>query len=98
MTEQEAQTDWHQDFTGTSVFYFLLKGRKEFVIVEPTQKAQQRFDEWRESEWKRFVKRKTQFLLQFRSIIVIFFLIVNNCDLFPYCQVVIGYVIVVINC
>ena len=28
MTEQEAQTDWHQDFTGTSVFYFLLKGRK----------------------------------------------------------------------
>ena len=21
MTEQEAQTDWHQDFTGTSVFF-----------------------------------------------------------------------------
>ena len=59
MTEQEAQTDWHQDFTGTSVFfYFLLKERKEFLIVEPTQKAQQRFDERRESEFKRFVKRK----------------------------------------
>ena len=77
MTEQEAQTDWHQDFTGTFVFYFLLKGRKEFFIVESTQKAQPRFDEWRESEWKRFVKRKTQLLLQFRIIIVIFFLIVK---------------------
>ena len=77
MTEQEAQRDWHHDFTGTSVFYFLLKGRKDFFIVEPTQKAQQRFDEWQKSEWKRFVKRKTQFLLQFRLIIVIFFLIVK---------------------
>ena len=55
MTEQEAQTDWCQDFTGTSVFYFVVKGRKQFFIVEPTQKAQQRFDEWRECEWKRFV-------------------------------------------
>ena len=73
MAEQEAQTNWHQDSTGTSVFYFLLKGRKDIFIVEPTQKAQQRFDEWRESEWKWFVKRKTQFLLQFRLIIVIFF-------------------------
>ena len=77
MTEQEAQTDWHRDFTGTSVFYFLLKGRKEFLIVEPTQKVQQRFDEWRESERKRFVKRKTQFLLQFKLKIAIFFLIVK---------------------
>ena len=77
MTEQEAQTDWHHDFTGTSVFNFLLNGRKEFFIVEPTQKAQQRFDEWPESKWKRFVKRKTQILLQFRLIIVIFFLIVK---------------------
>ena len=62
MTEQEAQTDWHQDFTGTSNFYFLLKGRKEFYIVEPTQKAQQCFNEWRKSAWKRFVKSKTQLL------------------------------------
>ena len=62
MTEGEAQTDWHQDFTGTSVFYFLLKGRMKFFVVEPTQKAQQRFDEWRESAWKRFVKRKNQLL------------------------------------
>ena len=45
MTEQEAQTDWHQNFTGTSVFYFLLKTGKEFFFVEPTKKAQQRSDE-----------------------------------------------------
>ena len=74
MTEQEAQTNGHQDFTGTSVFYFLLKGRKEFFIVEPTQ---QRFDEWRESEWKKFVKRKTHILLQFTLKILIYFLIVK---------------------
>ena len=63
MSEEEAQTDWHQDFTGTSAFYFLLNGRKEFFLVEPTEKTQERFDEWRESTWKRFVKMKFQLLL-----------------------------------
>ena len=63
MSEHEAQTDWHQDFTGTSASYFLLKGRNEFFIVEPTEKAQKRFDEWRESTWKKFVKMKFQLLL-----------------------------------
>ena len=62
MTEQEAQTDWHQYFTGSSVFYFMLKGRKYIYTVDPTQKAQQCFDEWRKSAGKRFVKRKTQLL------------------------------------
>ena len=28
MSEAGAQTNWHQDFTGTSVFYFLAKGQK----------------------------------------------------------------------
>ena len=63
MSEEEAETDWHQDFTGTSAFYILLNGRKEFFLVEPTEKAQERFDEWRESTWKRFVKMKFQLLL-----------------------------------
>ena len=63
MSEEEAQTDWHQDFTETSAFYFLLNGRKKFFLVEPTEKAQERFDEWRESTWKRFVKMKFQLLL-----------------------------------
>ena len=66
MTDQETQTDWHLYFTGTSVFYILLKRRKYFYIVETTQKAQQCFEEWRKSAGKRFVKRKTQ-LLHFSS-------------------------------
>ena len=78
MTEEEVQTDWHQDFTGTSVFYFWLKGRKEFYIVEPTQKAQQCFDEWRKSVWKSFAKIENSFTsFQFIIKIVIFFLIVK---------------------
>ena len=56
MTEQEAQTNWHQDFTGTCAFYFSLKERKEFFFVEPTARSQQRFDEWQKSAWKKFVK------------------------------------------
>ena len=31
MTEQEAQTDWHQDFTGTSVFFLLFVEGKERI-------------------------------------------------------------------
>ena len=32
MTEQEAQTDWHQDFTGTSVFFLLFVEGKERIF------------------------------------------------------------------
>ena len=28
MTEQEAHTDWHQDFTGTSVFFLFVEGNE----------------------------------------------------------------------
>ena len=73
MTEQEAQTDWHQDFTRTSAFCFSLKGRKEYFLVELTMKTHQRFDEWRESTWKRFVK--TDFSYFFSAYI-------EKCDFF----------------
>ena len=76
MPEQQAQTDWHQDFTGTCVFYFLLKGRKEFYIVELTQKARQCFDEWRKIAWKKFEKGKISYFIS---------VYIENCDLFPYC-------------
>ena len=36
LTEANAITPWHVDFSGTSVFYIMLKGRKEFAVVEPT--------------------------------------------------------------
>ena len=46
MSEAGAQTNWHQDFTGTSVFYILAKGKKHFFVVEPTEENQKLFEEW----------------------------------------------------
>ena len=46
MSEAGAQTNWHQDFTGTSVFYILAKGQKHFFVVEPTEENQKLFEEW----------------------------------------------------
>ena len=46
MSKAGAQTNWHQDFTGTSVFYILAKGQKHFLVVEPTEENQKLFEEW----------------------------------------------------
>ena len=46
MSEAGAQTNWHQDFTGKSVFYILAKGQKHFFVVEPTEENQKLFEEW----------------------------------------------------
>ena len=46
MSEAGAQTNWHQDFTGTSVFYILAKDQKHFFVVEPTEENQKLFEEW----------------------------------------------------
>ena len=46
MSEAGAQTNWHQDFTGTSVFYNLAKGQKHFFVVEPNEENQKLFEEW----------------------------------------------------
>ena len=46
MSEVGAQTKWHQDFTGTSVFYILTKSQKHFFVVEPTEENQILFEEW----------------------------------------------------
>ena len=46
MAEAGAQTNWHQDFSGTSVFYVLAKGKKHFFVVEPTEENKTRFDDW----------------------------------------------------
>ena len=50
MSEAGAQTNWHQDFTGTSVFYILAKGQKHFFVVEPTEENQKLFEEWLASD------------------------------------------------
>ena len=50
ISQKNAVTDWHQDFSGTSVFYLVLSGVKEFVVVEPTAANQEIFKEWKESD------------------------------------------------
>ena len=78
MTEKEAETDWHQDFTGTSAFYFFLKQSKDFCLVEPTEKAQQHFDEWREY-MEKVCKNETP-VTSFQPILksVVFFEVANS--------------------
>ena len=61
MTEQEAQTDWHQDFTGTSGFLLFVEGKEGIFHRRANREIQQHFDEWRASAWKRFVKMKIVF-------------------------------------
>ncbi len=34
--EPGSVTDWHQDMTGSAVFYMVLSGHKEFHIIKPT--------------------------------------------------------------
>ena len=46
MTEGGAITPWHVDFSGTSVFYILLKGEKEFLVVEPTLFNKELFEDY----------------------------------------------------
>ena len=52
LTEAGAQTNWHQDFTGTSVFYVVVKGRKDFYILEKNGLNQNLFDKWKRSDFK----------------------------------------------
>ena len=36
LSQNHCVTQFHEDFSGTGVFYALLKGAKEFVVVKPT--------------------------------------------------------------
>lgn len=49
LSEHKALTNFHQDFTASSVFYFVVKGEKVFYLVRPTDANQKLFDEWLES-------------------------------------------------
>ena len=55
MTEGGAQTNWHQDFTAASVSYVVVKGTKQFIVVEPTERHQNLFDKWQRSDLKALV-------------------------------------------
>ena len=44
ISQDGCQTTWHQDFSATSVLYFLLTGEKTFFLVAPTEKNCELFD------------------------------------------------------
>ena len=46
MTQAGAQTHWHVDMTGSSVFYQVIVGRKEFWILLPTQNNLEKLHEY----------------------------------------------------
>jgi F-box/leucine-rich repeat protein 10/11 len=49
MGQAGSVTDFHQDFSGTSVFYYVLGGHKRFFLVFPSPQNTQAFKEW--AEW-----------------------------------------------
>ena len=50
MTGRGAITGWHQDLSGTAVFYLLLSGMKEFVVCEPDATNLAVFDKFLDSD------------------------------------------------
>ena len=38
ISQADTFTNWHVDFSGTSVFYKMLKGKKEFNILQRCEK------------------------------------------------------------
>lgn len=46
MSVKGSYTDFHIDFGGTSVWYHILKGKKIFWMVPPTELNLQTFEEW----------------------------------------------------
>ncbi len=46
MTERGAQTQFHYDMTGTSVFYQVITGTKEFWIMQNTPNNMNQIDKW----------------------------------------------------
>ncbi|PAA56776.1 hypothetical protein BOX15_Mlig027190g2 [Macrostomum lignano] len=46
MSVADCYTDWHVDMGGTSVWYHILRGRKVFWLVPPTERNFQLFEQW----------------------------------------------------
>ena len=46
MSQAGSFTDFHADFGGTSVWYNVVKGRKVFFLVEPSEKNLQAYESW----------------------------------------------------
>ena len=46
MSVADCFTDFHIDFGGSSVFYHILKGKKTFFFIPPTEKNLKKYEEW----------------------------------------------------
>jgi hypothetical protein len=54
VSQDGAITLFHQDFSGTSVFYFLVKGCKTFYVIRPSANNQRLFDAFQRETSNRF--------------------------------------------
>ena len=43
-------TDFHIDFGGSSVWYYVLFGRKKFILIPPTEKNLNKYQKWASSD------------------------------------------------
>ncbi len=50
LSQEGAITDWHVDYSGTAVFYHVVKGVKEIAFVEPTAQNKLLFGKYLEDE------------------------------------------------
>lgn len=46
MSPGESWTDWHIDFSASSVFYHILRGRKVFYFISPTPDNLRKYEIW----------------------------------------------------
>ncbi|CAM9608387.1 unnamed protein product [Laminaria digitata] len=46
MSQGGSYTDFHVDFGGTSVWYHILRGKKEFLLIRPTQANLDLYEGW----------------------------------------------------
>jgi F-box/leucine-rich repeat protein 10/11 len=46
MSVADCYTDFHIDFGGSSVYYHIVKGKKTFFFIPPTQSNLQKYQEW----------------------------------------------------
>ena len=51
-SEMDCQTNFHQDFSATSVMYVLLFGKKTFFVISPSTNNVEQLKKWDESELK----------------------------------------------
>uniref|UniRef100_A0ABL0EK04 JmjC domain-containing protein n=1 Tax=Rhodnius prolixus TaxID=13249 RepID=A0ABL0EK04_RHOPR len=50
ISAKDSYTDFHIDFSGTSVWYHVVKGKKEFYIIRPTEANMSLYWTWSESK------------------------------------------------